>query len=225
MGMTELKRSSTIADSATTVITLDVGASVGDTVVVCAYWSSYDVTQRISGVADAGSNTYTSRATSTPNSDTHGLQIFTSEITSALAISDTVTITWSNPTYTYRTVYVVKLAGTPTYNVSQAAEHAYGTAVSASASTTEASCSGVGVVLYPASKTYGSSSWSVSGTTVTNGSKTDLLYQDDLGAAGAKDPGGTLSANDWWAVVWVAASGAGGLSPYRLITQSLGLSF
>lgn len=228
MAMAELKRSSTIADSATTVITLDVAASVGDTVVVCAWWSSYNVTQRISGVSDARSNTYTTRVSATPSSATYGMEIYTSQITTGLSISDTVTISWSGPTYTYRTAYVCKLAGSPTYNVSKSAVSPYGTTVSASESTTAASCSGVGFVLYPSTKTYGSSSWSVSGTTVTNGSKSDLVYQDDLGAAGAKDPGGAISANDWWGCVWVACAPAATstkLPPHLLQSQTLGLSF
>ena len=205
----EVQRWQETNDPATTVITLTGAIAIGKTIVLPIQWVS--ATETLTGVVDSKGNTYTIHKNYTlPDATTHHIAIVAAYATTALAINDTITITWGSPVYSYRwgaVFYINDAASLGQPDQTATGSHAYGTAISISAATTVAGTALLGIVFCITDGiTYGSSAWNVSGTTHGYGSKEVFYVYYDAASSGTQNPGGTLSANDTWGGIWVALS-------------------
>lgn len=194
------------APTSTTVITLASGVSSGNRVVILFKW--YLGTQTISSIADSRGNTYVVDKTLTHDTSVYHA-VISAHVTTALQTSDTITITFSASGTSYRAWCVVNLSGCASSSaVDQTGSgFAFGTSVSAAASTTAAATVLVGQVdLFSIANTYGSSAWDSIGAAYDwsgNGQRTYFLKKV-LTSAGSQNPSGTVSANESWGVTWVA---------------------
>src|SRR5262245_25479246 len=81
------------AVATTVVIVLTAGASIGDRVVV---WTTGAASSEASSVTDSQGNTYTASGAYVVTANAQRLRSFSSVLTTALAIADTITVTFGN---------------------------------------------------------------------------------------------------------------------------------
>lgn len=199
----EIERWAETSSSATTAIVLDSGIAAGSRAILGKI--SINATQAISSIADSRSNTWAVDRVNLYDT-TKSVEIASAYVTTALQTGDTITITWANPSYTYRFGVVAYVTNATNASPDQSAlGNGFGTSPAASADTSTAATQTFGIIsLGTTSPTYGSSNWDLSGTYTDYGSMRIYFVEKKLSSAGTQNPAGTISGNQTWGVTWVA---------------------
>jgi len=196
-------------DSISPSTTAGLGATipVNDRIVIIINWA--DATETVSSVSDTKGNTYTKLKEQLHTVGAqHNQSIWSANVGTGLTSTDTISITWGSPAFTYRTWAVFRVTGcnTTTQPDQSASVDSFNTTVTCAASTTAANTVAIGVVdLADNTHNYTGSNWTVSGTFLAwaSASRNYYVYKN-ITASGSQDPGGTLGSNDNYAVCWVA---------------------
>ena len=191
----ELNRTTEIGGGATTGITSNVGVSQNARVVVMAVWSGG---QSIGSITDSRGNTYTQSVVQT-DSNVTSYAIWSSKISTAIQSSDSITVNWNSPSYSYRSLLVCYITGTTSTDVS-GWNNVYGSTVAASGTTTAPNVS-VGMVWALPAYT---PSWTAIGSPISHGGDANSLtmVRKTNAAAGTLDIGGTVSSATVYSTLW-----------------------
>lgn len=202
----EIQRGSVNDANATAIITLSAGIAQGHTIAVVVLSSAGALT---SAAVDSKLNTYLTPVTSgNDGTASQGCSIIYAYATTALVTSDTITITWGGTTGSQVKAWcVVDLSGCASAGQPDQtkARSVYGSTVSEAASTTATKTTLLGLLtLDDNTKTYGSSSWTVSGAAMDASTRRSYIVHKDVSAAGSQNPGGSWSGASGQANAWAA---------------------
>jgi hypothetical protein len=191
------------SSNATTVHTMSGACTTGQTMVV--YVNISNSATSVSGATDStGSNTWHIGAVNA----SVVMTLIYAYLNAAVPIGGTVTISYTGATFEYRDGAFFCITGAANSGQPDTTEQTasgYGTAISASATTTAANTLQFGVIWADSTGTYGSSAWTVSGAVQTVGGGQHLYYvYNQSSSAGSQNPGGTLSSAADWNVIWNA---------------------
>ena len=212
MAITEVQRGDETTDTATSVITLSGGVSTGNRAVVLLYYDN-GPNAIASSAVDSKGNTWAINVTTTDGS--RACSIVSAQVTSALAASDTITVTWTSAPYGQRIWLVHSVPSTGALNQTAADSTTYGTTVSLPATTT-ATAHLIGILANNQPSTYSGSNWTAG--TVYIGRAGDKVYPvyTESAAAGSQNPGGTLSPAGSQFNAW-AGYAVGSVAPLTLV--------
>ena len=187
------------SESASTIAVASAIAQNKRVVVVIA-WDS--ASQTLTSVADSVGNTYAIQATRNSGSDTTHYAIASANASTALTSSDTISINWGSPAYTYRAAWVGTITGTNVTNATAldatASAGTYGTAISISASTAATATALVGLVDGSTGSTYTGSAWTALSQLSWGGAPNGLvIFWKNATASGTQDPAGTIGLANW----------------------------
>lgn len=191
----------------TTVITLGTAVNQNDEVTVIFVWSGGG--QTLSSISDSKGNSYSVLQTqaATVGGVAVTVVLACAKAATALAVSDTITLTWGGATFGYRfgrafSTTDVQSSGQPDQSAKATGT---GTSPSAAASTTATKTSAVGLVLCANATYTAGSGWSVIGTADFIDSTFRCSYVSaNFTSAGSKDPAGSLNASNTWIATWAA---------------------
>lgn len=196
-------RFSAISDSSTSQITVNA-APQGSRIVVIAY-SNYS-TQAISSVSDSRGNSYSIDVTFTDASTSCEIYIVSALATTALQDNDTVTITWSNPTYSYRFASVFYLENADVFDISKS-NTTYSSTLSASETVANDSVQ-IGFTFIQ-SETYSwtglNSEWEIIGlhNSLPGGSR-GCFFEKETVSGASINPGGSFDGSVSYCVAWAS---------------------
>lgn len=190
------------ASGATSTIDIQTDITSGQRAVVVVQWVS--ASQTLDSVTDSDGNTWTVNSTDTINTAIN-VAICSTVTAATLSSTDTITLNWGTAGFTYRSWGLFVINNSTGGEDVEATGESFGTAISASATTTAATTI-IGVVTMDSqSQTYGSSSFTVSGAALDWGaSRRSYFVQSDQASSGSKNVDGTLSGNDTWGALWTA---------------------
>lgn len=193
----EIGRTVETASTGTTVVTLTAAVDSGNAVAVMVGNSGLTATS----VTDTAGNTYTKAVEQT--GATEKISIWYSTTGGALAISDSITVTWSSAAYSERAVVAVELSGISGVDVT-GTQYAYNTVSYITASVTASDTVALGI-----SSANGTTSWSTYGSATQIGAKSDQTWDcwfsyETFSSSGSLSHGGTISPilTHPWIAVW-----------------------
>lgn len=201
-------RETSVDNSATTVHTLAGGCAATHTLCVFIGWIS--ATQTVSTVTDSKGNSYTVHTASAAWDGGNGKLCWASGyMTTALVATDTVTVTWGSPAFTYRVLAFIDVSGAASAGQPDQQTTAIGTDgfPSAAAATTAANTCLIGVVgVGSQARTLDSAAWTISGAVHDWPDGTDRSYYvyKNASANGSQNPSGVLNTDIAWGVAWIA---------------------
>lgn len=193
-------RMSEVSSASTTVITTNRTCAVGEHIIIFTY--AQNATEDTSGIGDAAGNTYASRATTFINAGGIRMRCLSAPVTTQLNSGSDITITWSNPSFSYRGAilcYATNIGATPV-DVSGSGDLSFGTSCAGASLTTTAA--NTLVLTWLAAEdvglTYSGGSFTAIGAAVDfgpSGGHSNVFLQSAFTSTGAKSSGGSWSAN------------------------------
>ena len=194
--------------TSTTVITLTgvqtIPAGARSVIAV----STYSATETVGDVTDSKNGTWGSSLVSENWETTRNDYIFSRVSTLALVAGDTITITWTNPGYSYRWGLVGYLSNTGVTqpDVTKSDPNDYGTSLSIAgitASTVSTNTVIFGLLGNDGSVNWNSNGWSIADSDTRGPFKTYYAYKN-LTSSGPQNPGGVWASSTSWGCIWAA---------------------
>lgn len=187
-------RVSSTASASTTVMTVNTTVPVGQRVVVIV--STVSSSQTADSMTDSKGNTYARDVNSLGGSDVRKV-IFSSLISTQLVSSDTITVTWGSPGFTFRGMagFALENVDTNTPDVTAESHQTSTTSPSCPGTTVTANTVAIGQLRTDNTRTY-TSTWQIIGAAHDFGGANRAYYfYEEFASAGSKDPAGTIAAS------------------------------
>ena len=182
----EIQRNTETSGSSTTVLTLASAVAQNERVFVIVSWNTA-AGETVSTVTDSKGNTYTKDKESLQVIANQSVSLWSANAGTALTTSDTVTITWGTPGFSFRSWVILKGSGMAASSAVDQTGSAtgLGTAVSAPATTTTANTLLIGTIMTnDQNDTYSGSNWTISGAAHNWGTYQNYYFQKAETSAG-----------------------------------------